>query len=66
MTDNEKRAHDLAVAIAVASTFSNSALSRIYTNTADTEEIKLDLYAVYKDTYESALSSLARDFPNGN
>lgn len=65
MTDNEKRAHDLAVAVAVASTFSTSALSEEHTILSDTGERTLFLYDVYKSTYDSVLLSLDRDFPDG-
>lgn len=54
MTDNEKRAHDIAVAsMIVASKFPNK------------DDNTVDLYQYYINSYESALIAINRDFPDG-
>lgn len=61
MTDNQKRAHDLAILVLkkldIACFMEPSA--------ADGEEFKVDLYEKYKEAYTAALDALNRDFPDG-
>ncbi len=63
MTDNEKRAHDLAVAI-TCETMRPETLQAIATATGKSE-IHFDLYGVYKDYYRMFLPLFNRDFPDG-
>lgn len=51
MTDNEKRAHDIAIAL----------LPILYSKTQD--QTPVDAYAEYKNAYECALANINRDFP---
>jgi hypothetical protein len=51
MTDNEKRAHDLAIATATVMAFR-----------APAGEEKYDLYAIYNNAYGLALEAVNRDF----
>lgn len=53
MTDNEKRAHDLAIA----------SLPMQYLNS--NSEKGIDIYRCYLDCYETALDAFNRDFPDG-
>jgi hypothetical protein len=55
VSDNEKRAHDLAM-LFWQQTYAN-AQSRLHKN--------LELYDAYKQTYDIMLENLNRDFPNG-
>ncbi|MGN1165113.1 MAG: hypothetical protein ACI4S2_01630 [Lachnospiraceae bacterium] len=52
MKDNEKRAHDLAIAT----------LPFIYNNASSNDE-PFDIYEAYMSTYKEALKSFNRDFP---
>ena len=60
MTDNEKRAHDLAVAMVPI-------LFDLQKNKVDIQnnEIRIDCYSDYKKLYETSLESFNRDFPDG-
>lgn len=63
MTDNEKRAHDLAVAMLI-STMKPETIIAIGQATGQ-DEIHVDVYGIYKDYYDMFLDPLNRDFPNG-
>lgn len=54
MTDNEKRAHDLAIA----------SIPILYNaaKNAESEDNRFDLYATYLSTYNEALKAINRDF----
>ena len=56
MTDNEKRAHDLAIA----------SIPLLYTDAqnAKEEDNRFDLYNAYMSVYNEALKSFNRDFPD--
>ena len=59
MTDNERRAHDLAVAVAVD-------LARVQREKASitgAREIGYDYYAAYIAAYREALANLNAEFP---
>lgn len=53
MTDNEKRAHDIAVAAMIIS-------GKI----PNKDENTVDLYQYYISAYNAALESVTRDFPD--
>lgn len=60
MTDNEKRAHDIAIAcIQIQAKFLKEEAIR------NKHGIKMDLYNMYRDAYETALTAVTRDFPDG-
>lgn len=61
MTDNEKRAHDLAIAISIdaAHIKANAQLS------AGSTEITFDYFAEYLNAYNAALEAFNEKFPNG-
>lgn len=62
MTDNEKRSHDLAVAMVPV--LYNQQVSSV--NIDDIESgITVDVYKDYMEVYELALKSFNRDFPDG-
>jgi len=63
MTDNEKRAHDLVVAI-TCGTMRPEMLQAIGAATGQSE-IHFDLYGVYKDYYRMFLTLFNRDYPDG-
>lgn len=56
MTDNEKRAHDLAIA----------SIPFLFSATKNTkhEDNPFDLYAAYLSTYNEVLKAFNRDFPD--
>lgn len=61
MTDNEKRAHDLAIAVC-------SDICRMKTNTqiANVEgDIGVDYFREYMNAYNVAIKSFNREFPDG-
>lgn len=62
MTDNEKRAHDIAVAALVIATRPEALRA------AETDDgvASIDIYQKYLDAYNSLLKALQRDFPSGN
>lgn len=63
MTDNQQRAHDIAVACAL--TESNPI--RIASKALKQDDTKpFDFYEVYKFAYSVALDALNRDFPEQN
>lgn len=59
MTDNEKRAHDLAIAM-VPVMYEINVQSALSTQIEKTE---FDVYATYVDIYERSLKAINRDFP---
>ncbi len=63
MSDNEKRAHDLAVALTVEFTKPEYAVSGQHLD--DGCVIQVDPYAKYKEIYDAVLPKLNEDFPNG-
>lgn len=70
MTDNEKRAHDLAVAICVdvCHVKANSQIANIKPDeNAENMEItvKMDYFAEYMNAYNIAIESFNREFPDG-
>lgn len=62
MTDNEKRAHDLAVAL-IPLMQKNHAAQVL--NGELPEDDVFDAYHYYMECYVSALESFNRDFPDG-
>ncbi|RVU54491.1 hypothetical protein [Anaerosphaera multitolerans] len=60
MTNNQKRAHDLAIKCIELSF--NSKLK--FTST-DADSIYQDLYRVYVDVYDEFLEALNRSYPDG-
>lgn len=61
MTDNEKRAHDLAIAICID-------VCHIKANTqisSGNPEVSVDYFAEYMNAYEMALESFNERFPDG-
>lgn len=63
MTDNERRAHELAVAIRCG-TMRPEMLSAIGAATGQSE-IHFDPYGIYKDYYSMFLPLFNRDYPDG-
>lgn len=61
MTDNEKRAHDFAVALVPLMTD-----FRVRGSAQKGEsDVYLDPYHEYRNVYDSVLESFNRDFPDG-
>lgn len=63
MTDNEKRAHDLALVL-VAEIIKPEYVAGEAPDANG--QIKVDLYQKYKKVYDSILKALKADYPNGN
>lgn len=63
MTDNVKRAHDIALTV-VSGMMSPAFLAGSAAASGETE-IHFDIYAKYKETFDAALQALNRDFPEG-
>jgi len=62
MTDNEKRAHDLAIAVCVG-----TAYTKINCEISSGEtKIKIDYFQEYMNAYNAALESFNKAFPDGN
>ena len=63
MTDNEKRAHDLAITSTnlIISARLNGA--KISNEGDDVSSKEIDVYQIYKTAYERSLASFTRDFP---
>lgn len=61
MTDNEKRAHDLAIAM-LPSTIEYQSEKAVENGTA---ENGVNLFECYMSTYKSALNEFNREFPDG-
>ena len=61
MTDNEKRAHDLAV-VTVPVLYDMQKYNAISNKD---NSVKIDLYDEYLRSYETLLDAFNRDFPNG-
>lgn len=61
MTDNEKRAHDLAVAFSVEFFRMKSNNPNLY----GMENTGVDIYKEYINIYDNALESFNKHFPNG-
>lgn len=61
MTDNEKRAHDLAVAVSVNSC--NMSMNAQISN--GKTEISIDYFASYMDAYKVLLDAFNEKFPDG-
>ncbi len=61
MTDNEKRAHDLAIAVAVdvCHVKANSQINN------GQDDVSIDYFSEYINAYESALEAFNRKFPDG-
>ncbi len=53
MTDNEKRAHDLAIGM----------LNRIDLVDNNMEAVPIDFYQKYQETYETLLHCFEKDYP---
>lgn len=62
MTDNEKRAHDLAIALIPLMKKSHTA--QVLNGELPDDDV-FDVYEYYMGCYESALESFNRDFPDG-
>ncbi|MGN1193081.1 MAG: hypothetical protein ACI4S0_10460 [Dorea sp.] len=67
MTDNEKRAHDLALSYFkdVIQSKIDEAARETYVDGEVTTGSSVDIYQAYKMIYDSALEALNRDYPNG-
>ena len=66
MTDNERRAHDLAIS-ALPKIVEYRLKAQVQTNPADKNGVistNADYYKIYKELYSSALSAFNRDFPS--
>lgn len=61
MTDNEKRAHDIAVAALVIVTRPEA----LRAEAAGDGVASIDIYQKYLDAYNSLLNAIQRDFPSG-
>lgn len=61
MTDNEKRAHDLAI-FALSKTIDFEQLAKNAAQCGETE-ISVDFYAEYIKAYNAVLPAFNRDFP---
>lgn len=61
MTDNEKRAHDLAL-VMLPKVFENISLDAY--DSGETN-VTIDAYKEYLKVYEKNLQAFNRDFPNG-
>jgi len=61
MTDNEKRAHDLALFALSKIGPSDEQIERAERG----EKVSLDYYTEYKNLYAHLLRSFNRDFPDG-
>lgn len=67
MTDNELRAHDLALSVykdilsAKVDAATNKAIK-----SGKTAEVHIDFYRTCKDIYDEVLTALNRDYPTGN
>lgn len=61
MTDNEKRAHDLAVAICIDSCHIK-AKAQI---NSGSENVTVDYFSEYINAYDIALEAFNEKFPNG-
>lgn len=61
MTDNEKRAHDLA--IAMLSYTMNPETLRGIADAKGESEIHIDAYGIYSDYYKMFLEAFSRDYP---
>lgn len=59
MTDNEKRAHDLAIA-SIPIAFENHQSAIL--NELIPEDTPFDIYSTYMECYKNALESFNRDF----
>ncbi len=61
MTDNEKRAHDLAIAIAIDTCHirANSQIS------SGNSEVTVDYFSEYMDAYQNVLEIFNEQFPDG-
>lgn len=62
MTDNEKRAHDLAIML--TSKILNPEFLMNEPKEADGKTINVDPYQKYKQIYDAALKSLNADYPD--
>lgn len=61
MTDNEKRAHDFAIALLpITAKLKVNELAQ-----SGEVDIRIDYYKEYLQYYQAALSAFDRDFPNG-
>lgn len=60
MTDNEKRAHDIAITVLPAR-INNAIDTFVKTGNADNAP---DVYQLYKSTYEMTLKALNQDYPD--
>lgn len=61
MTDNEKRAHDLAL-VMLPKIFENISLNA---HESGETNVTIDAYKEYLKVYEINLQAFNRDFPNG-
>lgn len=61
MTDNEKRAHDLAVAVCI-NVFNMKRQNQI---NAGKTEITVDYFSEYMNAYNLAINAFNREFPDG-
>lgn len=61
MTDAEKRAHDLAIAVTMYCT--QPEMLRGIANANGDNEVHVDFYQAYKGAYDMLLPAFMRDFP---
>jgi len=63
MTDNEKRAHDLAIAAVRILAENKSINDGAGISVDENGERVFNVFAIYKDAYTSALSFVSHEFP---
>ena len=57
MTDTEKRAHDIAVAV-----MATVASSKLRLNETAVSQTPVDFYKLYKDAYDTAIKAVQQNF----
>lgn len=63
MSDNEKRAHDFSIALAIE-LMRPEYIASSHAQTGE-NEVRVDPYAKYKEIYDMVLPLFNRDFPAG-
>lgn len=63
MTDNEKRAHDIALVLLAEIMKPQYLVNEVV---GGSKSATVDAYAKYKTAYDSALKALNRDYPSGS
>ena len=63
MTDNEKRAHDIALVLLAEIMKPQCLVNEVV---GGSKSATVDAYVKYKTAYDSALTALNRDYPSGS